>query len=103
MHAKMPLRHPVDGLDIAQPARRFLDVGLQVVFGIAVAFVALPLLIALGAEESRRWPDFCRPGPPSHLSLDAWTAGDGAGFHQIGGNGDVIASGFCTVAQGAGT
>ncbi len=92
---------PVDGLDIAQPTRGFLDVGFEVVLGVAVTLVALPLLVALGAEELRRGPDLAGAGARLHVLFDARVAGDGAGFHQVGGDGDVGAGGGHAIAQGA--
>ena len=49
--AKMSLCDPVDHLDVAQPSRGALDVGLQLVGGVVVASVALRLFFHLGAEE----------------------------------------------------
>ena len=43
--------NPEDGLNIAQPAGRAFDVGLEVVFGVVVLVVAVLLLGALGQEE----------------------------------------------------
>ena len=51
-NAEVPTGDPVDGLDVAQAARGFLDVGFEIVFGVAVALVALALFVALGAKET---------------------------------------------------
>ena len=52
--AEVPLRHPADGLDVAQAARAGLDVGLEVVGGVVGLQVALGLLAHLGLEELLR-------------------------------------------------
>ena len=49
--AEVSFRDPADGLDIAQAARSFLDVGLQAVFTVMEFMVAGLLLFPFGREE----------------------------------------------------
>ncbi len=52
--SEMALRHPADGLDVAQAARARFDVRFEVVGGVEVAVMPLGLLLDLGFEEILR-------------------------------------------------
>src|SRR3546814_4606088 len=53
-------RHPAQRVQVAQPAGAVLEVGLEVVGGVAEAFVPLALLFRLGKEVVARGPDLVR-------------------------------------------
>ncbi len=55
-HAEAAQRHPAQHLQVAKSAGAVLEVGLEVVAGIAEARVALLLLAYLGLEEVARRP-----------------------------------------------
>ncbi len=52
--SEMPLRHPADGLNVAQAAGAGFDVGFQVVGGVEIAMMPLGLFLDLGFEEILR-------------------------------------------------
>ena len=81
-------RDPHDRLQIAQAARAFLDVGLEVVRRVLVAQVALLLLQRLGLIEAARI-HACREAPLETL-VQRTRAGDEAVLEQAGANGDVV-------------
>ena len=65
--AEMALRHPAYHLYVAQAAGTLLDVGLQVVFRIAVMLVAQHLFRQLGLEEFAGRPDAVRTRRLEHI------------------------------------
>ena len=56
----MRMRHPAQRLQVAQAARAFLEVGLEVVGGVAEARMARALFVALGLEVFARRPQLSR-------------------------------------------
>ena len=56
----MTLGDPADNLDVAQAARTFLDIGLEVVGGVVETEMPVLLFFELGLEEFARRPDFAR-------------------------------------------
>ena len=89
--AELAACDPEDGLDVAQPARGALDIGLQVVLGVVVLGMAGALLVALGEEELLARPHFVRAGDLQHVLPQVLGAGDGAAFHQVGDHRQVRA------------
>ena len=87
--AVVALGHPADHLDVAQPARALLDVGLELVGGVVEAVVARLLLAPLGGEEGLAGPDPLRPGRLAHGAVEGLVAGERARLHQVGGHRDV--------------
>src|SRR3546814_1179199 len=80
--AEAAQRHPAQRVQVAQPAGAVLEVGLEVVGGVAEAFVPLALLFRLGKEVVARGPDLVR----RDRSGQRTAVGDGgdqrAGFEQ---------------------
>ena len=87
--AEMSLGDPADHLDIAQPAGRALDIGLQVVLGVVVALVAVDLLLPLGLEEVLRRPHAIGGQACLHRLAQPFGAGDGAALEQVGDDREV--------------
>ncbi len=87
--AEMPLRHPADGLDVAQsPGARF-DVGLEVVGGVEIAVVALGLFLDLGLEKILRRPQPVGRERAAHAGEQRLGSGQQARLEQRGGDADV--------------
>ena len=80
---------PGDGLDVAQAARTFLDVGLEVVAGVVEPVVAQALLAHLGLEEPPARPDPPRPRPLLHPREQGRGPLHEPALHEVGGHGDV--------------
>ena len=80
--AELPLRHPGDGLDVAQPAGAGLDVGLEVIGGVVGLEVPLGLLADLGLEELLHRPDVLGSESGAHRREQRGTAGEQARFQQ---------------------
>ncbi len=99
----MAARHPVDHLDVPQSPGRLLDVGFQVVFGVAVAAVAFDLLVPLGAKEPRRGPDAVGTGFLQHRLAQGRIPGECAALHEVGGDGDVAPGFLGALLDGAHT
>jgi hypothetical protein len=59
MRAEHAHGHPAQGLHVAQAARAFLEVGLEVIGGVAEACMAGALFVALGEEIFARRPRRC--------------------------------------------
>ena len=53
---EMALGHPADHLDVAQPAWRTLEVGLEMILGVVVLEVAANLLLPFALEKRGRGP-----------------------------------------------
>ncbi len=87
--AEVALGHPADHLDVAQPAGRALDVGLEVVLGVVVAVVAADLLLPLGLEEAVGGPQPLRRQARLHRLAQPFGTRHGAALEQVGDHRDV--------------
>ncbi len=86
---EMPLGHPADHLDVAQPARAAFDVGFEVVGRVVVAMVALDLLVAFLCEETVRRPHPVRRDEVLHCVEKRRGPGQQPGFHQGRDHGQI--------------
>ena len=99
--AEVALRHPADGLDVAQaPGARF-DVGLEVIGGIEVAVVALGLFLDLGLEKVLRGPQPVRRERAPHAGEQRLGSGEQARLEQRGRDADVGETLALTIVDGA--
>jgi hypothetical protein len=87
--AEVSLRHPADGLDVAQSTGTRLDVGLEVVAGIVVAVVASLLLGDFRFEEGLRRPDVVLAERAPHRLEQMLGAGEQPRFDEGRGDADV--------------
>jgi hypothetical protein len=90
-HAVQAHAHPGDGLQVAQAARAFLDVGLEVVRGIVETGVAGALFGAFGVEILRRRPQHRGRQRDGQAGRRGLVAGQHPAFHQRREHGDVLA------------
>jgi len=87
---EVALGDPGHGVDVAQAAGAFLDVGLQLVAGIVVLGVALALLFQLGAEEGVHRPHLVRRHRFLQRGVQRGVAAQRARLDQVGDDGDVL-------------
>ena len=76
-------------MDVPQPARPFLDVGLEVVGGAVEPGVSRRLLGELGLEEGGRWPDAVGRGGLPHAPVQCRRARQEARLHEVGHDRDI--------------
>src|SRR3546814_13676595 len=76
--AEAEQRHPAQRVQVAQPAGAVLEVGLEVVRGVADAFVPLAWPFSLGKEVVARGPDPVRPARHGQRTAVAARAAGGA-------------------------
>ncbi len=87
--AEMALRHPADGLDVAQPAGTGFHIRFEIVGRIEIAMMALGLLLDLGFEEIERGPQSIRRQRATHAGEQGLRSGEQARLEQGGGDADV--------------
>ena len=88
--AEVALGHPGDGVNVAQAAGAFLDVGLQLVGGVVKLGVARLLLGLLAGEELGHRPQDVGRQCRLQLSRQDLVAAEGARLQQGGDDGDVF-------------
>ena len=99
--AEVALRHPADGLNVAQaPGARF-DVGLEVVRGVEVAVMALGLFLDLGFEEVLRGPEAVGRQRAAHAGEQRFRARQQARLEQGGRDADIGHALALAVVDGA--
>ncbi len=99
--AEVALRHPADGLDVAQAAGARLDVGFEVVRGVVVTMVARLLLGHLGLEERLRGPDVVLREGAAHRLEEEVRAREQPRLDQRGRDADVRRALALAVVDGA--
>ena len=97
----MPVGNPGNHLYVAQPARAFLDVGLQIVGSVMEFLVTAALFFAFYLEKITAVPDFGRVGALLHALVKLRRACQQARFHDVGDHGDVGQRLFNAVIDGA--
>src|SRR3546814_11483094 len=73
--AEAAQRHPAQRVQVAQPAGAVLEVGFEVVGGVAEAFVPLALLFRLGKVVVARGPDLVRRARRESGKASWWGSG----------------------------
>ena len=91
-------RNPLDDLQVAHPARRLLQIGLERVGGVVMLRVALFLLELLRLQERRRIRHAAQRR--LHVAEQAPAPGEEAGFEQGRVDGDVARRGLDAIADG---
>ena len=99
--AEMTLRHPADGLDVAQPTGARLDVRLEVVGRVVVAMVPRGLLGDLRLEELPRAPHVVLAERPAHRLEEIVGTGEQSRLDQRGRDADVRRAFALAVVDGA--
>ena len=99
--AEMPLRHPGDGLDVAQPPGAGLDVGLEVVGGVVGLQVPLGLLAHFRLEELLHRPDALGCQRAAHGGEQLRISGEQARFQERGHDADVADAFLGALRHGA--
>ena len=89
--AEVTSRDPVHAVDVPQPARAVLDVGLEVRRGVVESTVPFPLLEAAGLEEGRSGPQAIRTGALEQLLEKRGRPREEACFHEGGGKNGIVA------------
>ncbi len=99
--AEMALRHPADGLNIAQAPGAGFDVGFQIVCGVEIAMMALGLFLDLRFEEILRGPEPVGRQRAAHAGEQRFRAGEQPRLEQGGGDADVGEALALAVVDGA--
>ena len=99
--AEMALRHPADGLNVAQAAGARFDVRFEVVGGIEVAVMPLGLFLDLGFEEILRRPEPIGRQRAAHAGEQRFGPASRRASNKRGGDADVGEAFALAIVDGA--